>query len=196
MARSQEIHGFRASRQAEPSRLRRRFRDPHPYHLPEGIPDSRGVDLPEPEPGRPGRRHRIVANGETPEVAERTGELNQANVFLESVLGSVRAGVVVLDTSLNVESWNALAEDMWGLRADEARHKNFFSLDIGLPVGNLREPIRECLSGDADFAEVVVDATNRRGRAVRCKVICSPMRDQSQNHHGVILLMEPEPVEA
>lgn len=63
-------------------------------------------------------------------------------------------------------------------------------LDFGLPVDQLQHSIRDCLSGASDSAEVVVDATNRRGRAIRCRVVCSQMKDQNGHVHGVILLLE------
>ncbi len=44
------------------------------------------------------------------ELHDRTSDLNKANVFLESVLGGVRAGVIVLDGDFNVQSWNAQAK--------------------------------------------------------------------------------------
>ena len=48
----------------------------------------------------------------------RTAELDEARVFLEGVLASVAAGVVVRDAELLVRSWNKGAEELWGLRAD------------------------------------------------------------------------------
>lgn len=124
------------------------------------------------------------------ELRVRTGQLNQANSFFESVMESMRAGIVVLGRDLTVESWNLLAEDMWGLRADEVRGKNLFTLDFGLPVDQLQHAIRNCLSGVSESVEVTVDATNRRGREIRCRVVCSQMMDQSGHVHGVILLLE------
>ena len=61
-------------------------------------------------------------------------------------------------------AWNHRAEDLWGLRADEVRGKNFLNLDIGLPIEQLRRPIRACLNGDAECSEATVEATNRRGK--------------------------------
>ncbi|MGH7848444.1 MAG: hypothetical protein ACREQW_25175 [Candidatus Binatia bacterium] len=63
-------------------------------------------------------------------------------------------------------------------------------LDIGLPVQDLRKPIRACLTGESDHKEVVVDATNRRGKAIQYRVACSRFFEDSTNHTGVILLME------
>jgi two-component system CheB/CheR fusion protein len=124
------------------------------------------------------------------ELFERTSQLNQANVFLASVLESLRAGVVVVDRDLAIESWNSLAEDMWGLRADEVQGKNLLALDIGLPVEQLRPTIREVLEGSRDSGRVVVEATDRRGRKLQCQVDCMPMRD-GDVRNGAILLMEP-----
>ena len=123
------------------------------------------------------------------ELVDRTRQLNQANVHLESVLESVRAGVIVLDRELAVQTWNRLAEDMWGLRAEEARDKNLLALDIGLPVDRLRKPILDCLAGFA-VSDVVVDAVNRRGRPFACKVVISPLEGRDGHRPGVILLME------
>jgi two-component system CheB/CheR fusion protein len=123
------------------------------------------------------------------ELRERTGQLNLANAFLGSILDSVRAGVVVLDTNLNVESWNPLAEELWGLRATEVSGKSLFALDFGLPVNQLRIPIREVMRGNADFSELVLDAVNRRGQSFRCKVTVSRMQNRADGD-GTILLME------
>jgi len=126
------------------------------------------------------------------ELRERTMQLNQANAFLESILASVRAGVVVLDANLNVESWNTLAEDLWGLRSDEVIGKSIFALDFGLSVEQLKQPIREVAGRQKEFNELTVDALNRRGKAFRCRVLVSQLDRSSDDTSGLILLMEPE----
>ena len=123
------------------------------------------------------------------ELVDRTGQLNETNVFLESILGSMQAGVIVLDRDLTVESWNALAEELWGLRPEETSQKNFFGLDIGLPVDQLRQPIRDVLSGAEDNSEVTLDAVDRRGKHFHCRVTCTPLTSDG-NRVGVILMME------
>jgi two-component system CheB/CheR fusion protein len=64
------------------------------------------------------------------------------------VLGSFRAGVVVVDSELKVLSWNAAAEDLWGVREDEARGEYVLSLDIGLPVAELQPVLLRHVGGD------------------------------------------------
>ena len=125
------------------------------------------------------------------EARGRGNELGELNTFLESILTSLRTAVAVVDRDLHVRKWSRRAEDMWGLRTDEVLLKNFLNLDIGLPVERLRAPIRACLAGEAEFLDVTVDATNRRGRAVQMRITCTPLLDPlSDGARGVILLME------
>ena len=70
--------------------------------------------------------------------------------------------------------------------------QHLLSLDIGLPVEKLRRPIRNALAGNTEGNEVVLDATNRRGRAIRCKVTCLPLIVTSKDVQGVIVLMEQQ----
>lgn len=124
---------------------------------------------------------------------ERGSQLSRLNVILESIFTSLRGGVVMLDRDLRIQKWNRRSEDLWGLRPEEAQSKNFLNLDIGLPVDQLKGTIRACLaSGDAkEFTEVVLDATNRRGKPMRVKVTCTQLASPGGGDpQGVILLME------
>ncbi len=44
--------------------------------------------------------------------AVRTTELDDANAFLEAILSTLRAGVVVIDAGMRVRAWNRRAEDL------------------------------------------------------------------------------------
>ncbi|MBL1173723.1 CheR family methyltransferase [Pantanalinema sp. GBBB05] len=125
------------------------------------------------------------------ELQRSSEELNQSNAFLESILTSLKGGVVVVDLDLRVQIWNNKSEDLWGLRAEEAVAQNFLNLDLGLPVEQLRQPIRSCLSGLSDqVSEVILEAINRRGRSFPCRVTCTPLVGIHGQTQGVILLME------
>ena len=121
------------------------------------------------------------------ELTQRTTELNRTNVFLVSILKSMQTGVVVIDDSFNILIWNYMLEDMWGLRTEEVLGKSLLSLDIGLPVEQLRTMIRESLSGRRQFQEMIVDATNRRGRHIKCYIACTPLF--GAEIQGAILVM-------
>jgi two-component system CheB/CheR fusion protein len=126
------------------------------------------------------------------ELRQRSDELNQVNQFLESILGSLRGGVAVVDGDFLVRVWNRNAEDLWGLRPEEVRGKNLLNLDIGLPVHQLRPAIRACLAGETPYQQVLLDAINRRGKSIRCTVTCTPMMSGGDGVGGAILVMEDE----
>ncbi|HZS62710.1 MAG TPA: CheR family methyltransferase [Gemmatimonadaceae bacterium] len=123
------------------------------------------------------------------ELRTRSDELNDVNAFMESILGSFRGAVVVVDREYTILIWNGKAEDMWGLRRDEVDGRNFFSLDIGLPVHQLKRPMRLTLVGESDGEQVIVDATNRRGKAIQCLVSCMALMGR-EGRQGVIVTME------
>jgi len=125
------------------------------------------------------------------EARERGDQLGELNSFLESILTSLRSAVAVVDRDLHVRKWSRRAEDLWGLRSDEVLQKNFLNLDIGLPVERLRAPIRSCLAGEAEFLDLTLDATNRRGRPIQVRVTCTPLTaGPPDDSRGVILMME------
>jgi len=97
------------------------------------------------------------------EELRRTDELDEAGAFMESILGGLASAVV--DADLRVSMWNRAAEDMWGVRSDEARGESLMGLDIGLPVDELMSTLRHCLSGTSAREQTEVEATNRRGGA-------------------------------
>lgn len=124
------------------------------------------------------------------ELRIRAEEVNEVNAFMESILMSLRGGVAVLDRTLTVQVWNAHAEELWGLRAGEAEHRPFLALDIGLPVGELREPLLAFLDGDQAPQTVELHAVDRRGRPARCQVSTSALLGSGGQTEGVIVLME------
>jgi two-component system, chemotaxis family, CheB/CheR fusion protein len=123
------------------------------------------------------------------EMRARTAELDEARTFLEGVLFSVAAGVVVLDKSLLIRSWNKGAEELWGLRADEVRNQPFFNLIFGLPTAEVHGVVQECLASGRRTGPIHVAAINRIGRSITCTVTCSPLKSNGAGE-GAVLLME------
>ncbi len=127
------------------------------------------------------------------ELRMRSGELDAANEFLESLLISQRGGLVVIDHDMRITVWNEQSAELWGLRVDEAPGQHFLNIDIGLPVEELRQPVRAILAGDSEVETVEVDATNRRGREFRCRVTMSPLINPAGQIRGAMLVMEEIP---
>ena len=119
----------------------------------------------------------------------RTDELNETNAFLETVMSSVRSAVIVVDRDMKVLAWNPKARDLWGLRSEEVLGKNLLNLDIGLPVEQLRAPVRVCLAGDAEARTITVPAVNRRGKTFQCVVDCAPLVVAGKDIRGVVMML-------
>jgi two-component system, chemotaxis family, CheB/CheR fusion protein len=124
------------------------------------------------------------------ELRVRTDDLNRSNIFLNSILFSLRGGVIVVDPKLNITAWNPGAEELWGLRYDEVKGQSLINLDIGLPVAKLRNSIQTCIADGADPQELVLDAVNRRGRKIKCRVAINPLADARGQRHGAIIVTE------
>jgi two-component system CheB/CheR fusion protein len=124
------------------------------------------------------------------QLRQSTDETGRLNGFLSAVLAGLASGAAALDHNYNVLMWNHRAEDLWGLRADEVRGKSFLGLDIGLPVGELRPMVRACLSGETESGAATLDAINRRGKRIKCRITCTPLVSTAGRRDGVILLMD------
>jgi two-component system, chemotaxis family, CheB/CheR fusion protein len=125
------------------------------------------------------------------ELRDRTSEVNQLNQFMEAIFTSLRAGVTVVDRDLRVQVWNTRAEDLWGVRRDEAIGEHLLNLDIGLPLDSLKPGVRRLLGDGAQGHEqLVLDAVNRRGRPVRVQITATPLRSSEDSAAGVIIVMD------
>ncbi|HXM57340.1 MAG TPA: CheR family methyltransferase [Candidatus Dormibacteraeota bacterium] len=124
------------------------------------------------------------------ELRQRTDEVEEVNAFMESVLGGLQLGVMVVDADMRVKMWYGRSEDLWGLRASEVHEQPLMSLDIGLPVADVRNLVRSVLSDDGGTREMLVDATNRRGRGIRCRVVASVSSAADGDSPNVVLLVE------
>ena len=119
----------------------------------------------------------------------RTREVERLNTLLLAVSGNIEVGAAVLDGGMRVQLWNERAADLWGVRSDEVIGNSFFNLDIGLPAEELRKLIQAGAGGRPLHDELVVTATTRRGREIRCRVIAHAIGDGDQAA-GVVLVME------
>ncbi|MEN4473145.1 CheR family methyltransferase [Mycolicibacterium cosmeticum] len=123
-------------------------------------------------------------------LRERSLELDDARTFMDAMINSIRLGVVVVDREMRVVVWNRGCEELWGLRADETTGMVLITLDIGLPVQEVRPLIGTAFVDPDSTGEVILDAVNRRGRSTRVRVTCSPFRSAEDSVRGALLLMD------
>jgi two-component system CheB/CheR fusion protein len=125
------------------------------------------------------------------ELRHRTQEVNDVNTFLETILSTIGLAVAVIDRNQRVQIWNGKARELWGVTPEEAEDEHLLSLDIGLPLDKLRQQLRATLAGESDREEVVLEATNRRGKPFQCRVTFIPLGSGGDgNTSGVIMMME------
>jgi two-component system CheB/CheR fusion protein len=124
------------------------------------------------------------------EMRIRSDEILHLNAYLNSILTSLRGGVVVVNEDLQIITWNRQMEEMWGLRSEEVLGKSFLNLDVGLAVDRLRQAIRNCIAGHEHSHVVVEEATNRRGKPFRCEVTVTPLLGGDGEPRGAIVMMQ------
>jgi two-component system CheB/CheR fusion protein len=124
------------------------------------------------------------------ELRDRTTELDQVNVFMESILTSIQAAVVVLDRELKVRAWNRQAEDLWGVRTEEATGQSFFDLDFGFPAERVKAMVERSREVRGSREELTVEARNRRGQSFQCRATVASLAGGEDEASGVIVLME------
>ncbi len=126
------------------------------------------------------------------ELTQRTVELNQAYAFLTSILSGIHGGVIVVGKDLLVQAWNEQSEELWGLRSEETIGANLFTLDIGLPLEQLRRSILNVLNhNNTQVEEVFLDAVNRRGKKMKVKARATRLKSREDTVEGAILIIEP-----
>jgi two-component system CheB/CheR fusion protein len=123
-------------------------------------------------------------------LRERTVELDDTRTFLDSLVDSIRIGVVVVDKQMRVVVWNRGSEELWGWRADEIGGKPLTRLDIGLPMDDIKPLIGHAFVDSLTTGHVIVDAVNRRGKPTQVRVTCAAFRAPDGTVDGALLLME------
>ena len=109
--------------------------------------------------------------------------------YAEAILRSTNSGVIVLDRDEVIRSWNRWSENIWGLREEEAVDRKLIDLDIGLPMQELDPAVRSVIAG-GEAVDMRVDAVERHGRPIRCRVRVAPLLYGDHASHGAVLFVE------
>ena len=124
------------------------------------------------------------------ELRIQAEQASSYRVHLEAVLRAMNGGIIVIDTRHAIQSWNRWSENNWGRRAEDVMGTNFESLDIGLPVHQLRDTIEAVQSGREEQAEKVLEGVDRRGRRILCRVRVSGLVDDHYGNDGFVLMFQ------
>jgi two-component system CheB/CheR fusion protein len=122
------------------------------------------------------------------ELEGRTAELNRLDTHHRSLLDSLNLGVVVMNRDGAVTTWSQTAEQLWGLRAEQAVGRRIFALPIGEVAQRIGTTFDRVLRGEtaelSDVAYVTADRGSRRG-----SLRMVPLRSSTGDVLGVITLM-------
>ena len=129
------------------------------------------------------------------ELRQRTFELNDVNAFLETILDDDRARGRRARPAARTCSCGTARRASCG---DSARRRSRASTcsgsTSGCPSSSSADAARRPEGGERRVSRSTLDAVNRRGKAIRCKVSCmtlSPLNDGVVT--GLIVMMEPRP---
>jgi two-component system CheB/CheR fusion protein len=100
--------------------------------------------------------------------------------------------VIVLDSSLTVQTWNDNAQELWGVRTDEAVGMYLFNREFGLPSVVVTPLLRAVLNGPHATRRLSVDASNRHGRPVTLHVTVTALLSRG-DPNGVLVVVDAEP---
>nr|WP_243417916.1 PAS domain-containing protein [Actinomycetospora cinnamomea] len=90
-----------------------------------------------------------------------------------------------------MQAWNGRADDLWGLRSDEAVGQHLLNLDIGLATDQVRPLVRDVLHGAPPGEDPLrIDAINRRGRTVQLAITVTPLAGRDNRPDGAVILMD------
>ncbi len=121
---------------------------------------------------------------------DHTATVMHRNAFMEAILSSLQAGIVVVSPDLRVRMWSDWAQEQWGIRSDEAVGNSLVDLDIGLPLDEVESLVKAVLAeSDAAPVETEVDAVDRRGRQVHVRVRASALMGDA-GVDGVVLILD------
>jgi two-component system, chemotaxis family, CheB/CheR fusion protein len=125
------------------------------------------------------------------ELRDRSIEITDLNAFMESILGSLEAAVLVLDRDMVVQVWTRRAHELWGLRAEETVGHYLLNIDSGLPTAELHPWLRSVITGQQTaIVGRSLHAVNRRGRTVDLRVTVTALQGESEQPAGALVLME------
>ncbi len=123
------------------------------------------------------------------ELRRHSDEFGSYRHHVDAIMRGLDAGVVVVGADLKVRSWNRWSENAWGFREEEVVGQPFTALEIGLPVRKLDESLRQAVN-QGKASEAILEAVDRRGRILRCRVRVSPLVYEDRSTQGAVILTE------
>ena len=123
-------------------------------------------------------------------VLEKTREIQEATLLNENIIHSITDGIMVLDTKLNIQTWNRKMETIFNLPAKRVLGRNLARVALPFADPRLIDRIKDVIRSGVQSEEKGVHfKTPRRTRIVlNLKMI--PLMDKQSHVTGIIVLHE------
>ncbi|HEU4345935.1 MAG TPA: ATP-binding protein [Candidatus Binatia bacterium] len=125
---------------------------------------------------------------------QMTGNLKQINVelarrgrFVETLLANIAAGVISIDPSGNITTWNKAAEQMLGVQAEGALGKQYEQVFQSEPLQVMREIVDSVKERESVEREIKIPLADQLLTAV---VTAATLRDEEGAILGVMVFLE------
>ena len=114
--------------------------------------------------------------------------IDEARVFAESIIGTLRQPLLVLDGELRVESVNPAFEEAFNLRPEDTLGRLVFDLDTGAwDIPELRQLLLDILPRDSEFNDYAI-SHHFEGRGLRHLLLNARRLARRGDRPGQILL--------
>ena len=123
------------------------------------------------------------------ELEEKNTELENAQLFIQSVISSMSDVLIVCDINNSILQVNAALEKITGLNADDVTGQsllNLFSVDQQSTIQDLFGRVR-CET----LADIEIDLMNKEIGAVPMAISCSPLYDHKNRFAGYVITGRP-----
>ncbi len=114
-------------------------------------------------------------------------ELARRGRYTETLLGNIAAGVISVDQAGNITTMNKAAEQMLGVKADQALGKNYAGVFQSEHLRAMREIMEQMKSGGTIEREVKIPLPDQILTAV---VTAAMLRGDDENNLGIMVFLE------
>jgi two-component system CheB/CheR fusion protein len=126
------------------------------------------------------------------ELRDRTRQVDDANTFLEGILGALDIAVVVVDADHRVALWNGGAERLTGLRSHEAVDRRLLDLPLNVPADALRRLLLDAVLDGGALEPLVVHVRDRFGHPQLRRVAASALRPVGGERPGAVVTISDD----
>jgi two-component system, NtrC family, nitrogen regulation sensor histidine kinase NtrY len=126
-------------------------------------------------------------NQMTGDLKQITVELERRGKFVETLLANIAAGVISLDPSGTITTWNKAAEQMLGLSADKTLGKTFEDVFRTEPLQVMREIVESVKERESVEREIKIPLPDQLLTAM---VTAATLRDDEGRILGLMVFLE------